>query len=162
GLFTSQVEELAERGATTLDVGLELAASPPSEPSTDPIVITFDDGTADFAEVALPILVRHQVPATLYVATKFVERGVEFPAGRPPRSWAALSDWVPTGLVTIGSHTHSHALLDRLPATQVDGELDRSIELLRDRLGVTPAHFAYPKAVAGSAAARQSVARRFR
>ncbi len=61
----------------------------------------------------------------------------------------------------MGSHTHTHALLDRLPADAVDGELDRSIALIGDRLGVEPRHFAYPKALAGSSAADRAVRTRF-
>lgn len=76
-------------------------------------------------------------------------------------SWAALADAVSTGLVTIGSHTHSHLLLDRVDGPTAAGELDRSIDLIGDRLGVEPQHFAYPKAQAGSPAADQAVRARF-
>ena len=37
--------------------------------------ITFDDGYADNAEVALPVLQQHQVPATFFVATGFLNGG---------------------------------------------------------------------------------------
>ena len=108
------------------------------------------------------MLERHRVPATLYVATRFVEERTPFPAGGAPISWAALADALATGLVTVGSHTHTHALLDRLATTLVDDELDRSIELIGERLGVTAEHFAYPKATAGSPAADAAVRARFR
>ena len=41
-------------------------------------------------------------------------------------------------------------------------ELDRSRELIEQQLGASPAHFAYPKAVAGSAEADAEVRARFR
>ncbi|MEO8410577.1 MAG: polysaccharide deacetylase family protein, partial [Propionivibrio sp.] len=39
------------------------------------LVITFDDGYADNAEVALPILQRHGLPATFFVSTGFLDGG---------------------------------------------------------------------------------------
>jgi peptidoglycan/xylan/chitin deacetylase (PgdA/CDA1 family) len=160
-LFEEQVARLvAGPGVVDLDGALTaLAGPPPSEPGA--VVITFDDGTADFVEEALPILVRYRAPATLYVATDFVERGRSFPGDGTPLSWSALTEAVSTGLVTVGSHTDTHALLDRLPAAAVDGELDRSITLIGERLGVEARHFAYPKALAGSPAADQAVRARF-
>ena len=39
------------------------------------LVITFDDGYADNADVALPILQRHGLPATFFVSTGFLDGG---------------------------------------------------------------------------------------
>jgi peptidoglycan/xylan/chitin deacetylase (PgdA/CDA1 family) len=159
-LFTEQIGALAsETDVVTLSEGIRRLAA--DEHRSPMVAITFDDGTADFADVAVPVLVEHQVPVTLYVATEFVDEQREFPDDGVPLSWAALGDVVSTGLVDVGSHTHAHALLDRLPADQVDAELDRSIELIGERLGVRAAHFAYPKAVMGSAAADAAVRARF-
>ncbi len=126
-----------------------------------PVVITFDDGTDDFTEQAVPALVRHGLPATLYVATQFVEDAEPFPWGAAPTSWAALRDVATDGSITIGSHTHSHWLMDRLDPAMVDADLDRSIDLIGDRIGAPAVHFAYPKAVAGSPSAEVAVRRRF-
>src|SRR6185503_7274905 len=101
------------------------------------------------------------VPALLYVATDFVERGISFPDDGKPASWTALRDALSTGVVELGSHTHTHALLDRLDAAKVADELDRSLELLEDRAGVRARHFAYPKAVPGSGPAEAAVRERF-
>lgn len=125
------------------------------------IVLTFDDGTADFTDTVLPALARHRLPAILYVATRFVDAGEPFPWGAPPASWSALRDAVSSGLVTIGSHTHGHLLLDRLDGATIGDELDRSIDLIGEHVGVAPRHFAYPKAVPGSPAAEIAVRRRF-
>ncbi len=42
------------------------------------LTITFDDGYADNAEVALPLLQRHGLPATFFVATGFLDGGRMF------------------------------------------------------------------------------------
>ena len=39
------------------------------------VCVTFDDGYADNAEVALPILLRYRIPATVFVATGFLNGG---------------------------------------------------------------------------------------
>ena len=131
------------------------------ESSQRAVVITFDDGTTDFTDVVVPALDRHGLPATLYVATRFVDESCAFPWGAPPTSWAALHDSLGSGNVTIGSHTHAHWLLDRLDAESIAGDLDRSIELIQDNLELSPRHFAYPKAVPGSPSAEIAVRRRF-
>ena len=161
-LFETQMAMLAgERRATTLDGALE-ALTTPVTPARDPVVVTFDDGTTDFVDVALPILERYHVPAIVFVATNFLEQRRPFPHDGVPLSWSAVRDALATGLVTVGSHTHTHALLDRVTAAEAEDEIDRSIGLIGERLQVEAEHFAYPKAVRGSPAAEAVVRRRFR
>ncbi|MGH2625124.1 MAG: polysaccharide deacetylase family protein [Anaerolineales bacterium] len=163
GVFEQQMAVLAERRQPlALDEALAMLWGNAPPPSGDPVVVTFDDGTADFIDNVVPIALRNQVPLTLYVATDFVEQRREFPGRGRPVSWAGLADVLTTGMVTVGSHTHTHALLDRRPGVEVDYELDRSMALIEDRLGVTPAHFAYPKALAPSREADRAVRARFR
>lgn len=152
--FERQMAWLAETGRA-VDIDTAVARLVLREPvgegarsGPDPVVVTFDDGTSDLAEVALPILARHQVPATVYLATRHVDEQLPWPADGQPLSWAGAREMVDSGLVTIGSHTHSHALLDRLSPDEAAAELDRSKGLIEDRLGVAATHFAYPKAVA--------------
>jgi peptidoglycan/xylan/chitin deacetylase (PgdA/CDA1 family) len=167
-LFDEQMAWLAANGrAASLDDALARLANgqgqghEPGPDEPDPVVVTFDDGTADLADVALPILARHGVPATVYVATDFVDRQRPFPAEGTPLTWAATREMVASGLVTIGSHTHTHALVDRLPPDEVAVELDRSIELIGEHAGVAADHFAYPKAVAPPAPVEAVVRDRF-
>jgi peptidoglycan/xylan/chitin deacetylase (PgdA/CDA1 family) len=162
GLFEDQIAYLTEQAnVVALDDGLRAIASP--QPARPPMVaITFDDGTADFTELALPVLARHRVPVTLYLATGFIEDQRPFPNDGMPMSWDSVRDACSTGLVSAGSHTHRHALLDRLPPDEVEEELDQSISLIGERLGVTPEHFAYPKALLGSPSAQRAVRSRFR
>ena len=156
--FRDQMAELAGR-VVALDEAVDALRR--GEPLDGSVVVTFDDGTADFVDRALPVLVDLGVPVTLYVATRHIDEHVPFPRDAPPASWTGLREAVTTGLVTVGSHTHSHLLLDRAPPRQVADELDRSRALIEHELGVPAHHFAYPKAVAGSPAAERLVRDRF-
>ena len=159
-VFDAQLAHLAEHHRVlSLDAAVDgLVSGQPVEG----VVLTFDDGTADFTDHVVPALVNRNLPATLYAATRFIDEGIDFPWGAPPISWAELRDATATGLVTVGSHTHSHWLLDRLDAGTIDDDLDRSIDLIGQHLGSAPSHFAYPKALPGSPAAEIAVRRRFR
>jgi peptidoglycan/xylan/chitin deacetylase (PgdA/CDA1 family) len=159
-LFASQMAALAGR-VVGLDSALDLLASGTS-PEADPVVVTFDDGTADFAEHAMTTLDHCRIPATIFVATAFVDEGRTFPDGGRPLSWSALADARATGLITVGSHTHDHLLLDRVDAITAAEQLDRSIGLIRDKLGTEASHFAYPKALAPPPPVEQVVRARFR
>lgn len=126
------------------------------------VVLTADDGTADWVEILLPLLAARGLPMTWYVATSFVDEQRDFPHGGRPITWSALRDAVSTGLITVGSHTHSHAVMSRLDSRSAAIELDRSIERIETEVGKACQHFAYPKALAASVEAEREVRRRFR
>jgi peptidoglycan/xylan/chitin deacetylase (PgdA/CDA1 family) len=115
------------------------------------ICLTFDDGTRDFTELVVPLLDRYRLPATLYLATALVDD-----EGGGGISWAQLRDAVATGLVTVGSHTHSHADLSRADERSAEWEMRRSKELIEEHLGVRCRHFAYPWAGPGRPADRMA------
>lgn len=163
--FDRQIASLASSGRTVrLESFIDATTTGANLGGTDrdAVVVTFDDGTADFADTALPVLVEHRIPVTLYLATAFVEEQRPFPDDGKPLSWSALRDACTTGLVDIGSHTHTHAVLDRLAADRVVDELDRSKQLIEDRLGRPCRDFAYPKALPPSPEADAAVRDRFR
>lgn len=155
GLFEQQLAALA--GADRV-LTLEEAIVADGEGG---VVVTVDDGYRDFHDVVLPLLMRYRVPAVLYLATALV-------AGETPGNdrdpdvlhWSQLAEAIATGLVTVGSHTHTHADLSRASEQAAEAELRRSKELIEDRLGMACRHFAYPWAV-GSPAADRVVRRLF-
>jgi peptidoglycan/xylan/chitin deacetylase (PgdA/CDA1 family) len=124
------------------------------------VVVTVDDGYRDFYDIALPLLVRYQVPAVLYLATSLVADESSGGASAEALYWSQLAEAVATGLVVVGSHTHTHADLSRASEASAEADLRRSKDLIEDRLGVACRHFAYPWAV-GSAAADRVVRRLF-
>ena len=162
--FDEQIAAISEsgRGVSLATALAQLAAAPGEHPVDSSVVVTFDDGTTDFAEVAVPILQRHGVPATLYLATGFVDGEIPVPWGGRPLSWSALRDTVSTGLIDIGSHTHSHQLLDRVSRAEAASDLDRSIDLIGEHLGQPALDFAYPKAVPAGRDVAAVVRDRFR
>jgi peptidoglycan/xylan/chitin deacetylase (PgdA/CDA1 family) len=161
--FAAQMAELAASGRTlALDDAVALLAAGEDHPEgPDPVVVTFDDGTADFVDEAVPVLAEHGVPATLYLATAFVDDRLPFAGEVPAVTWAGLADAVATGLVTVGSHTHRHAVMGELRRDEAEEEVDRSVGLIEERLDRPCRHFAYPKGVPGSAAAERIVRERF-
>ena len=161
--FRDQLDRLAaDDRVVDLDTAAEHLGQAIAASSDHPhVVMTFDDGTADWLDVVLPELVARKLPATFYVSTDFVDTGRSFPANGRAVTWTGLTEMVDTGLVTVGSHTHTHQVLADVTAKQAAAELDRSIGLIEDRLGIPCRHFAYPKAIAGSGAAEVVVRRRF-
>ena len=159
-LFRAQMEQLAVGGSV---IGLDRAIDGLRDcERSSAVVVTFDDGTSDWEEHVLPVLVEFGIPATFYVATAFVDEQRCWPNGAQPVSWAGLAAMASTGLATIGSHSHTHALLDRADGASARTEVERSADLIESHLGVPCAHFAYPKALLGSGEAETEVKRRFR
>lgn len=118
--------------------------------AADAVAITFDDGFANFAEAA-SILHDRNLPATLFVVSGHVGRTNAW-GGREQRgiptlpllSWEDLGHMVDAG-VAIGAHTRTHPRrLTALSDPAVEDELAGCCEDLRQRLGLTPRHFAYP------------------
>jgi len=141
-LFEQQLAALADDGgARTLEDGLVMGG----------VVLTFDDGTPDFHGTVLPLLVRHRLPALLYLATGQID------TGPGTLTWSQLKEAMATGLVTAGAHTHGHVDLSKATAQEADDEMRRSKDLVEDHLGTPCGHFAFPWAVGSDAA--QGVAR---
>jgi peptidoglycan/xylan/chitin deacetylase (PgdA/CDA1 family) len=110
-----------------------------------PVLITVDDGFADFASNALPILAERNLPSTLYVTTGALadrHRDSVLPAAAMLRS-PDLPGLEAAG-VEIGAHSHTHRQLDLLPAGAVADDLSLNRDVLADTLGHPIRSFAYP------------------
>jgi peptidoglycan/xylan/chitin deacetylase (PgdA/CDA1 family) len=162
GACCRQIERVAQRARIiTLDEAVRgLSREDHSVDNT--VVITVDDGTEAFASSVVPFLVRLHVPATLYLATDVVELQRRLGTGAATMTWSAVGEALETSLVTIGSRGHTGASLDRAGAAAASAEIGRSIELIVQRTGRTPMHFAYPGALSGSSEAREVVSQHFR
>jgi peptidoglycan/xylan/chitin deacetylase (PgdA/CDA1 family) len=147
-LFERQLEALAERERVlTLDEAV-------AGDQDGGVVVTIDDGYRDFHHIVLPLLVRYRVPAVLYLATGLVAGEGPGPDDPDALTWSQLAEAVPTGLVTVGAHTHGHTDLSHASEQVCRDEMRRSQELVEDHLGVACRHFAYPWAVGSPTADR--------
>ena len=162
--FERQLDRLVEADRVIdLDTAVDILSTRSGPVAAAPkVVLSFDDGTADWPDVVLPALVARRLPATFYVATDFVDVGSSFPDGGRPVSWAGLAEMAATGFATIGSHTHTHRVLGGASGTVTADEIARSVGLIEEHLARSCRHFAYPKAIAPSPAAEVVVRRHFR
>lgn len=89
-----------------------------------PVMLTFDDGTKDFATTVFPILSAYGVPATVFVVSGFV--------GTPNYlSWDDLKSVARSPLITIGAHGLNHVSLTALPTPIADRQIVLSRNILR-------------------------------
>ncbi|HLG92876.1 MAG TPA: polysaccharide deacetylase family protein, partial [Acidimicrobiales bacterium] len=100
------------------------------------VVLTFDDAWADNHAHALPALVAHRLPATLYVPSRLLGT----PGYMAP---SQLEEMVAAG-VSVGGHTRTHPDLRRLGAEELEAEVRGGREDLEDLLGQPVVDFAYP------------------
>ena len=112
--------------------------------------ITFDDGYAENLRFAIPLLLKHKIPCTYFVATDFVTHGKPFPhdtAARRPLPVHTLSeirDLAAAG-VEIGAHTRTHANLGgELSPERLVSEIVGSKRDLEAAIGKPVRYFAFP------------------
>lgn len=145
-MFESQLRFLRTHGFTPMTFsGLGDVLRRGGRLPQHPVVLTFDDGYADFHREAFPRLAAHGFPATVFVTTGFVADAAER-AGHPldtMLSWCQIQELASAG-IEIGAHSHSHPQLDQLPGHALARELRDSRALLEDRLDRPVTTLAYP------------------
>jgi peptidoglycan/xylan/chitin deacetylase (PgdA/CDA1 family) len=156
--FRLQLEGLLERGFHFVPLVEFIAAHDRVDTlPTRTVAVTFDDGYANVREHALPVLLDLAIPATVFVVTAYVGSAEPFPFdrwGRAASATAPRAQWVPldwpacreleaTGLVDVGSHTHTHADFRGRPL-EFASDVRTSLALLNEHLEPRPRPFAFP------------------
>jgi glycosyltransferase involved in cell wall biosynthesis len=142
------LRRLRYRTATLQDLARWLREGRPLPKRT--VVITIDDGYADNATIAQPLLAAGDAPATLFMVSGAIggrndwdpeER--QATKGRPMLSREQLEQLRAAG-VEPGAHTRTHRALKGLGEQELDAEVGGSRQDLEESLGAEVTSFAYP------------------
>ena len=111
------------------------------------VVLSFDDGFADFAHTAFPVLQEQGYTATIFLPTGRIG-GFEAWEGmnRTPRrllDWSEVEGLAKAG-IEFGGHTVSHVDLTRLAPAELEREIRQSQEDIAARLHMPTRTFAPP------------------
>jgi peptidoglycan/xylan/chitin deacetylase (PgdA/CDA1 family) len=136
-MFRSQMQYLANHGFHVISlhdavVAIRNHSSLPSRP----IVLTFDDGYADFFTTAIPILQSHGFTATTFVITGRMGWG-----GFMTPDQVVAADGMG---FSIGAHTVDHVMLAGQAPARATWEMNQSKLTLEALLGHPVLDFAYP------------------
>ncbi len=135
--FHAQMDYLARNHFNVIPLSQAVAAIRMHRPLPPrPVVLTFDDGYADFYTTAVPEMRRHGFTATDYVVPNLVGRGSFM-------SWSQVIDADRLGF-TIGAHTMNHVALARVPRWRARAEMLQSKQALEQMVGHRVLEFAYP------------------
>ncbi len=146
GRFDDHMAYIADGGYTALSIDQLLSARADGGGVLPdrPVVITFDDGLADFSTTAWPTIRRHGLTATMYVVSGVLGgSSVWLPDLLPMLTPRDTSDLADDGC-EIGAHTESHPSLDVLARGRAAEEITRSKSTLEDTIGRPVTTFAYP------------------
>lgn len=149
--FRMQMAAIAAAGVPviTLDDYLEARAGKrPLAPRS--VILTFDDGFQDFADVAWPVMKPLGFRPIVYLPTAHVGRHENWAHCHSPArkimDWPLIRQLAAQG-VMFGNHTVSHPRLSLVPADVVDAELVTARQQISSMLGTKVRHFAAPYGV---------------
>ena len=110
------------------------------------VTVTFDDGYEEMAEPLKQLLRQREIPATMFVVSSLLGdlNRWDLPAGKPLKLLGpqGLRNLAP--VISLGSHSRSHASLAQLDPGALYEELTLSKKELEQELGLPVRYVAYP------------------
>ena len=120
-----------------------------ANPDRSAVALTFDDGISTVFETAMPILRERNLPAHVFVITKWVGGDNRWPGQPEDATPFKLMDWpqleaIQASGFRIEAHTASHPDLRSLPNAEIEEEMEKADADIERRLGRRPQYFAFP------------------
>lgn len=127
----------------------DAASGRAADAAGDAVALTFDDGFANFATQALPVLREFGFPSTVFVVSTRAGLDNRWGGADDGVPVMPLMDWDTLGRlaadqVRVGAHTRTHACLPRVAPSALEGEIAGAADDIEARLGQRPVTFAYP------------------
>ncbi|HEU5483846.1 MAG TPA: polysaccharide deacetylase family protein, partial [Microlunatus sp.] len=145
--LAAHLDLLLERGRQPITIGRLLTGLAEGRLPERPVVLTFDDGFADFSANAWPLLADRGLAATLYVTAGDLGGRSEWLASAgallPMLTPREIADLAADGC-EIGAHSMTHPQLDCLTDVSAYQEIRDSKDVLEQVLGREVDTFAYP------------------
>jgi peptidoglycan/xylan/chitin deacetylase (PgdA/CDA1 family) len=136
-LFAEQMALLHVEGAHPITLAMLMSAlAGKRRLPAHPVILTFDDGYADFATGVQPVMARYGFVATDFVVSGFLNR--------PRYMTAAQVRQMDADGMVIGSHTVHHLDLATIPVASARTEIDDGKAALEKLLRHPVLDFAYP------------------
>jgi peptidoglycan/xylan/chitin deacetylase (PgdA/CDA1 family) len=147
--FREQLGWLADNHNLFTVLPLRLAFTQKKMRSGASVLITFDDGYRDNAEIVAPILEEFGYRGAFFVSSAFLDgdtrviSGFKNYHGLDHMTWDQVARLAETGH-EIGSHGHIHPDYGAISREQAEEDISRSLDVIRSRTGITVVSFAYP------------------
>ncbi|MFG0263206.1 MAG: polysaccharide deacetylase family protein, partial [Novipirellula sp. JB048] len=156
--FGQQLAGLLKRGYKAWPLARLIAAKAAGEMVDEKVfAVTFDDGYANNLIYALPVLESLKIPATLFLATAYLDSELPFPFDNwmeqpdpaiPESTWRPMTraqchQFCDSPLIQLGCHTHTHADF-RGDVAALKREIRHCNAILEREFGVQSPPYAYP------------------
>jgi peptidoglycan/xylan/chitin deacetylase (PgdA/CDA1 family) len=123
-LLERQLAYLGQRGYRVIscrELLAGLAGQAPLPPR--PVVLTFDDGYQNNADLLYPLLQKYRLKATIFIPTKFIGHTNEWDGGTETLMDAATLRALDPELVELAPHSHAHVSYKHQPLAAIDQDI---------------------------------------